>query len=339
MPGRDGEDVDSATSTALRHRIASAQTKRAAAARVRDAARLRLEAAQHALREAEANVDAVNVELAQLRGAAAKLAKAAATAKRTRGGGLEARRAPVAERVVVHVHGARAFASAEEGGERAQFEVVSALKALLVSLNLGSYGDVLALNGFDSIDRLSLAKIEDLIDVGMQKGHARHLVASLQRRPAASDTALDASGKKQQRKKGAPQKRAAALDSSEIHVIVRKTEAQIAAAAAARRRGRGTPAPPPTGPLLLEIALPRGVRWHAERKQWEAQMFANGRFCHLGYYNDRADAVGALADALHRQAGGKGDHLAAAAATAAASAQWTGVFEMYGLFVFLSFCW
>ena len=44
----------------------------------------------------------------------------------------------------------------------------------------------------------------------------------------------------------------------------------------------------------------RGVHWKASRKRWIAQIMANGRVHHLGYFHDKAEAGKAYAEASAR---------------------------------------
>ena len=53
------------------------------------------------------------------------------------------------------------------------------LSCFLQDLDLGKYHESLVDEGFDSMERCANAEFEDLLAVGMKRGHARQLLAAL----------------------------------------------------------------------------------------------------------------------------------------------------------------
>ena len=56
------------------------------------------------------------------------------------------------------------------------------MSCFLQDLDLGKYHESLVDEGFDSMERCANAEFEDLLAVGMKRGHARQLLAALSKR-------------------------------------------------------------------------------------------------------------------------------------------------------------
>lgn len=316
----------------LRSSIHTAEMNKVKAKRGVETARRRLEDAQNELKRAQKVAERTNLVLAQLRSEEGKLA-AETSAKAARDVTLLV---PHTNDVVVHVHNGRDMqarsSAADDGGGDA--EKTRALGALLASLDFAKYATVLKRNGFDSIDNLARAKLDDLVnECEMPRGHARQVMSCLEHeKQTTTETSSSKSARRGGKRRGkagakAMAEKAAAdkhkMKSSEIHVFVRNHERGSSDAFALGRStvSERSATTSSNGALMLEIALPRGVRWHTEKKMWEAQIFMNGRFCHLGFFNDRNDAIVVLHEKLQQQNGG-------AAIGEAAKSDWNGTYDM-----------
>merc|ERR1719300_1472818 len=72
-----------------------------------------------------------------------------------------------------------------------EYEDTSELKHFLESLNLQQHNKALVSEGFETLEDLDNVQFEDLLAIGMKRGHARRLIKALEEYNAAPDLSFD----------------------------------------------------------------------------------------------------------------------------------------------------